>query len=519
MKAKTDTGKNPARHATPAADPAGAEELMDMEGAILHLKTTRPTFYRWLRSGKLKGMKVGRQWRFYRADLDRFLKGEGPQIELAADIRPLQRALLQRLHELGAPDDPAEAVPETGTASEKVVAVVSAMIRLAHHLKASDIHFHQRHAPPPAVGMNGVLQFRVDGVLQTFAGIDGRLAPPILDQLKTMAGCDLHERSRPQDGRIKLSIGGQTLDLRVCFVPAVTGEAVTIRLLDAKAAALDLDGIPFAPADRARLDRAMAAPCGLILFTGPTGSGKTTVEYACINTLAKTPRKILTVEDPVEYILENTVQIPVNPAVGLTFAAGLRAILRCDPDVIMAGEIRDRETLQILLQCALTGHLAISSLHTEDAAAALQRLLDIGGEPFLVADAVRLIVSQRLVRRLCAACSRPETPAREELAKAAAVARQGGLDWGAMAHQFRHPVGCPQCGMTGYRGRTPIAEVLEMTPELDRAIRTGAGPDHLRRLAIEQGMTTLAADGIRRCAAGETTLNEVFRVIREPRAG
>jgi len=335
--------KTTASPAIPAAAPAGVGELVDMEEAIRHLKTTRPTFYRWLRSGKLKGMKVGRQWRFYRADLDRFLKGEGPQIELTADIQPFLQTLTQRLRELGAPEQELAAL-ETGTAEQKVIAVVTAMMLVAHHAKASDIHFHQRHAILPATGMTGVLQYRIDGVLQTLTAVDGRLAPPIIERIKIMACCDLHEKSKPQDGRIQLSVSGNSLDLRVCFVPAVTGEAIVIRLLDARAASLDLDRIPFAAPDRERVDRALAAPNGLVLFTGPTGSGKTTAEYAFINSLAKRPCKIMTVEDPVEYILDNTVQIPVNPMAGLTFAAALRAVLRCDPDVIMAGEIRGLHT-------------------------------------------------------------------------------------------------------------------------------------------------------------------------------
>lgn len=513
-KAQTAAAVSPMAAIPEAPAAAGAGELVDMEAAISHLKTTRPTFYRWLRAGKLKGMKVGRQWRFYRTDLDRFLKGEGPQIELSADINPFLLTLADRLRELGAPEH-AQPVPANCTAEQKVITAINAMLLVAYRMRATDIHFFQRNPAAVSDGMTGVFQCRVDGKLLPVAMLDGRLTPPILERFKLMAGCDLHEKARPQDGRMQLVIEGKRLDMRVSFVPTITGEAVTFRLLDAKAAALELNSISFSAADRERVDRALAAPNGLILFTGPTGSGKTTVQYACLNAVAKRETcKIMTVEDPVEYILENTVQIPVNVAAGLTFTAALRAILRSDPDVVMTTEIRDRETLQVLLQTALTGHLVMSSLHAEDATIAVQRLLDIGSEPFIVADTLRLIVSQRLVRKLCTACSEAITPCREELAKAAAVARQGGLDWSSLEHKFRKAVGCPKCAMTGYRGRTIIAETLEMTPELDRAIRTGVEPANLRRLAVEQGMTTLAADGIRRYAAGETTLSEVLRVAR-----
>lgn len=493
----------------PSPVPAGAE-LVDMEEAIACLKTTRATFYRWLRAGKLKGMKVGRRWRFYRHDLEHFLKGGEPQIELTADIGPLLALLDERLTACGHGD----ALPPLAAAAgpeAKLLAAVERLLAAAFWMRASDIHLRPRQTRGAAPGAR--LQFRIDGVLQDIAAIDIRLLAPLVERLKAMAACDRHERTRPQDGRLELTLNGRSLDLRLCFLPTVLGEAVTVRLLDAGGVIVDLDRIPFSTVDRQRVDRALQSGYGMILFTGPTSSGKTSTQYAAMSVLTRKGMRVISVEDPVEYLLEDMVQVQVNAVVGMTFPAGLRAVLRSDPDAIMVTEIRDHETLQILLQAALMGHLVVGSLHAEDAVGALLRLCDIGAAPFSVADALRLVVSQRLVRRLCPDCSRPRTPAPDELAKAAALARQGGLDWDSLPRTFREPVGCSKCSMTGYRGRTMIAETLEVTPEMAKVIRLGAKAEDLRRLAIEQGMTSIAADGMRRYAAGQTALTEVLRVL------
>lgn len=520
MKAKAKTAAAPAPKTAPAPAPKtapAADELVDMPEAIRHLKTTRPTFYRWLRAGKLKGMKVGRQWRFYRQDLDRFLKGQEPQIELTADITPLLDQLRNRLAALGYPGSAAAAA-----ADQRVILAASCIILLAFRSRASDIHIMPlRLQDSTGVSSEAHIELRIDGMLQRMATFDCRLLSPVVDQFKRMACVDLHEKSRAQDGRIQVRVAadepgqpGHLLDLRVCFLPSALGETVTLRLLDAASVQIDLDRINLAPEQRERLDRALKLPNGMLFFTGPTGSGKTTMLYACMKELAKRPQKILSVEDPVEYILERTVQVAVSERHGMTFPAVLRAMLRSDPDVIMVGEARDRDTVAIMSAAALTGHLVLSSLHTDDAVGALQRLVDIGLEPFLVGDSAKFVMSQRLVRRVCPHCSREHAPAKEELAKAASIARQGGLDWGALEKKFRAAVGCPKCAMTGFRGRTIIAETLEVTPELARALRQGATAEELKRLAIEQGLVTLAADGVRRYAAGQTTLQEVLWVAK-----
>ena len=484
--------------------------VIDMEEAIRMLKVSRPTFYRWLRSGKVKGMKVGRQWRFYREDIERFLKGEAPRIDLPVNIGPLVRTLAEKAKKYGWNASPG--------VEENVELAVNLILFLGMSMGASDIHMatHQS-ADSGAVTM---LQLRIDGMLQTVAEIDPRLLPAIVERLKYMAECDIHEKKKPQDGRILVNFQKpgrdapeKQVDLRVCFVPAALGEAVTVRILDASAVVLDLDRIDYSERDRARIDSALAQRWGVILVSGATGSGKTTVLYSCLNRVAGPQVKTLTVEDPVEYILPWATQVQVNSEAGVTFPRAVRACLRSDPDVIMIGEIRDSETLNMTMQVAMTGHLVLTTLHRDGAVKALGRMVDIGIDPFIIADATKLILSQRLIRKLCPDCSVEEAPLQHHLDKAAALAREGGLDWDSLPRKFRKRVGCEKCGRIGYRRRTVIAETLEITPEIGNALRNNASVEELAAIAVRQGMTTMAADGIRRAANGETSLEEVFRVV------
>jgi len=501
------TGRKAAGAAKPSAGKAPTEgkgKLLDVDGAIAMLRTTRPTFYRWLRTGKIKGMKVGRQWRFYQADIERFLKGQEPQVELRTDIGPLVKALAGRLKAAGGSDP-------TGPGDSPVQRATGLMIALAARMRASDIHLEPYESA-------ACLRVRVDGVLHPIADLDLRLLPALVEQFKRMANCDVLERRLPQDGRILVSLkqaGGEPakLDLRVNFLPALMGEAVTLRILRRDEALVSLDRIDYAPADRQRLGRALGNPWGLLVFSGPTGSGKTTVLYACLRHLIRPSVKVMSIEDPVEYMIPGVVQAAVNEKMGMTFARAIRAFLRSDPDVMMVGEIRNRETLEICHQAALTGHLVMTTLHTDGAPETLKRMLDIGVPPFLVADAVKFVSAQRLVRCLCQSCAAPVEPSGEALARAEELARKGGVDWEALPKTFRKPVGCEKCGQVGYRGRKLIVEMLEMTPEISGALRRGAAVDDLRAIAIGQGMTPMPVDGIRRAAAGQTTLDEVFRVL------
>ncbi len=486
---------------------AGAADLLEMDEAVALLKTTRPTFYRWLRSGKIKGMKLGRQWRFYRDDVERFLKGEGPRIDLPADITPLIRTLSARVTELGGKLPPPDEAGELRDAA-KLMILIGALS------SCSDIHITCHVEGTQNVA---VVRHRIDGVLHETARIDMRLLPAVVEEWKRMAACDVHEKEKPQDGRILMDfreVGSEKLlDLRVSFLPTALGESLTVRILDRAAVDLRLDRIDYAPADRERILRALHAQWGLIVCTGPVGSGKTTVLYSCLTEIARPEIKVMSVEDPVEFLLPWVTQVAVRESVGLTYERAVWSILRSDPDVILIGEMRDLNTLIAALKAALTGHIVMTTLHTNDAASALKRMVDMGGEPFVIGDSTKLVIAQRLVRQLCPHCSVGETPDANRLDRAAGAARAGGLNWNTLQLKFRKAVGCDKCGKTGFRGRTVIAETLEVTGEIGRALRNGASTDELRALAVSQGMTTMAADGVRRAAAGVTTLDEILRVV------
>jgi type II secretory ATPase GspE/PulE/Tfp pilus assembly ATPase PilB-like protein len=304
------------------------------------------------------------------------------------------------------------------------------------------------------------------------------------------------------------------VDLRVSFLTAVLGPSVTVRVLDPDAfLPFSTERLGLRPAVEDRLVKAIEAPWGLVLVTGPAGCGKTTTLYSCLTRLATPERKLLTIEDPVEVMLEGVTQAGLRPREGFSFPVAVRSFLRSAPNVIMVGEVRDQETAELCLQASLTGHLVMSTLHTNDAVLTLTRLVDMGCDPFLVADSVKLVLAQRLVRLLCPACKRPGKPHGSRLALAADLAREGGLDWDALSRDFHELVGCAECNQTGFRGRAAIAEVLELTPELGVALRRGATADELRTIAVSQGMRTMAADGIERAAQGLTSLDEVLRVV------
>jgi len=467
------------------------------------LRTTRPTFYRWLRAGKLKGTKIGRQWRFRREDVERFLKGQEPQIDLVADITPLLDTLRKRLKGNG--------VGEEESHESELVRAVKLIIRLAAQMRATDLHIEPQ---PKGVA---TLRYRLDGVLQPIAELDMRLLPAIVKQWKTLAACNVHETSRPQEGRIRMksSTAGEELDVRVTFLPAVLGEALSAVLLDPRAARISLEQMDYAEADKKRIQHWLGSPWGTVVFTGPTGCGKTSALYACLNQITAGPvrPKVMTVEDPVEYLLPGTTQVPIRAESGMNFGSVLRAVLRSNPDVIMVGEIRDLETLTLSLQAALTGHRVLISLHTSEAVTALQRMIDAGANPFTVADATRLIIAQRLVRLLCSKCSVARKPAEPFLTLAQKLARLGGLPWDALPKDFREPVGCKECNLIGFQGRTVTAETLEVTPRVAAALTRGATIMDLRAIAVSEGMTTLACDGIRRAAQGRTSLAEVMKTV------
>jgi general secretion pathway protein E len=417
-------------------------------------------------------------------------------------LEGITRAPLERLAE--AFSEPRDLLDAGGEAP--LVRLVNALFADAIAARASDIHVEPFDR---AVSV----RFRIDGMLHDVLSPPQHLHPALLSRLKVMSGLDIAERRLPQDGRIHLRVAGRDVDVRVSIVPTIFGERAVLRLLDHSARQLTLDRLGLQPDTRARFERFLGRNHGLVLVTGPTGSGKTTTLYAALAHITSqdhSDKNLITIEDPVEYQLAGIGQVQVNPKIDLTFAQGLRSILRQDPDVIMVGEIRDRETAEIAIHAALTGHLVLSTLHTTDSVGALTRLADMGIEPFLVSSAVVAVVGQRLVRRLCSACRAPQPVAPERLAEiglATPEAPDLRMLWTAGG-------GCERC-RTGYRGRTGIFELLALDDELRRLIMARADAASLRSQALRTGLSTLRADGLAKVAGGMTTVDELLRVTRD----
>ena len=375
---------------------------------------------------------------------------------------------------------------------------VNTVIARAIQAKASDIHFEPFEK-------EFKIRYRVDGALYEMAPPPRRLAVPVTSRIKVMANLNIAERRVPQDGRIQTLLGGRNVDLRVSTLPTQYGESVVLRVLDRSVVNLDLEklGIPKAIFDY--ICDTIEKPNGIFIVTGPTGSGKTTTLYACLNRVNTIETKILTVEDPVEYELEGVIQVPAHEAIGLTFARALRAFLRQDPDKILVGETRDLETAQIAIQASLTGHLVMTSLHTNDAAGAVTRLLDMGVEPFLMAATMEGILAQRLLRRVCKDCRTPYPPKTEILSQLGLAPSDVG------DRPFYFGKGCETCNGTGYRGRVGIYELLDIREPIRQLINDRAPSVIIRQKGMELGMTTLRQDGIRNILEGHTTVEEVLK--------
>ena len=381
-----------------------------------------------------------------------------------------------------------------------VVRLVNLLIDGALAAEASDIHIE-----PFEDSLR--VRYRIDGLLYDQEAPPRRLQAAVTSRIKIMAELNIAERRLPQDGRIRVSTQGRRVDIRVSTVPTIHGESIVMRLLDRSSVFLPFDRLGFSARTAEAFEGLIRRPHGILLVTGPTGSGKTTTLYAALDKINAPDRKIITVEDPVEYQLKGVNQIPVRPKIGLSFASGLRHIVRQDPDVIMVGEIRDLETAEIAIQAALTGHLVFSTLHTNDAPGAVTRLQDMGCEPYLVSSVLNGVLAQRLVRRICLACRAPDHP---EPADLLAI----GVTDASDVQLFRGK-GCDECRGTGYRGRIGIYELFRLTEEGRSLIVRKAPAGELRRHAVEQGMVMLRADGWARACAGMTTVEEILRVTQE----
>jgi general secretion pathway protein E/type IV pilus assembly protein PilB len=411
--------------------------------------------------------------------------GRVSQLAVDAAIAPAEdiRQAIDR-HYHGRPGGtPRDAAPREGgmpapvTVDDElpVIRLVETVLRSAVSRRASDVHFEP-------LEQRFRIRYRIDGALQEVEDPPRRLQRAVISRLKIMANMNIAEKRLPQDGRSRVMLEGRPVDLRVSSLPTVHGEAAVLRLLVQEQIRPGLGELGLAADAQQTLERLLRLPDGIVLVTGPTGSGKTTTLYACLHDLNRPDRKIITVEDPVEYEIAGINQVPVRTAVGMTFAAALRAMLRQAPNIIMVGEIRDRETAEIAMTAALTGHLVFSTLHTNDAPGAVIRLLDLGVEPFLVAAALRAVVAQRLVRRICPTCGGPPAPVRP----------------------------CPECAGTGYRGRVGIFELLVVDDKVRELIQTGAGATRLRQQARAGGMRTLREDGLRKAREKATTVEEVL---------
>jgi type IV pilus assembly protein PilB len=382
-----------------------------------------------------------------------------------------------------------------------IVKFVNLLINQAIQDRASDIHIE-----PTERDLR--VRFRIDGVLHEIMRSPKTITSGVTSRLKIMADINIAERRIPQDGRLSVNANGKKIDLRVATLPTVWGEKVVMRILDNTTAMMKLSDLGFGDENYAVYSKSFVKPYGMILVTGPTGSGKSTTLYATLNIVSKPEVNVITVEDPVEYRIPGINQVQANPKAGLTFAAALRSILRSDPDIVLLGEIRDKETAHIAIEAALTGHLVLSTLHTNDAPSAIVRLTEMGIEPFLVGSALDCVLAQRLARRLCGKCKEAYTPSREALVEM-------NFPWSPdePPPTLYRPVGCSACSKTGYKGRLALHEVMAVSEEIEKLAVEHASALTISKVALEQGMITLRNDGLAKVKAGHTSMEEIFRVV------
>jgi len=382
-----------------------------------------------------------------------------------------------------------------------IVRFVNLLITQAIQDRASDIHIEPTET-------DVLVRYRIDGVLKEVQRSPKQIQCGIISRVKILSDIDIAERRRPQDGRMSVTYNGRKIDLRVATLPTVWGEKVVMRILDNTTARLDLEDLGFLERNKAVYEESYTKPYGMMLVTGPTGSGKSTTLYATLNAIARPEINVITVEDPVEYRLAGINQVQVNPKAGVTFAGALRSILRCDPDVVLVGEIRDHETAQIAIEAALTGHLVLSTLHTNDAPSAITRLIEMGIEPFLVGSAIDCVVAQRLARRLCEKCKEPYVPSEVEMVAA-------GFPWvpGEELPLLYRPGGCTACSHTGYHGRLALHEVMAVDEDIERHAVAHSSSSDIAETARAHGMIPLRSDGLVKVVAGLTSIEEILRVV------
>ncbi|MFS0698721.1 GspE/PulE family protein [Cellulomonas sp. 179-A 4D5 NHS] len=423
--------------------------------------------------------------------IDRFCRADGEMEDLSSafeEEQPSNETDLSKVGEFVDDDAP-------------IVRYVNLLVTQAITDRASDIHIE-----PSEHDLR--VRYRIDGVLHEMQRSPKQITSGVISRVKILSDIDIAERRKPQDGRMSVNHNGRKIDLRVATLPTVWGEKIVMRILDNSTASLDLRDLSFLDENYATYHEAFTKPYGMILVTGPTGSGKSTTLYATLNAVSRPEINVITVEDPVEYRLPGINQVQVNPKAGLTFAGALRSILRSDPDVVLLGEIRDHETAQIAIEAALTGHLVLSTLHTNDAPSAITRLIEMGIEPFLVGSALDAVVAQRLARKLCDKCKEPYLPTPVELV----AARFPWVDGEPIPELFR-PVGCVSCSKTGYRGRIALHEVMRVTEDVERLAVAHSSAADIAATARREGMIALREDGWHKVALGRTSIEEILRVV------
>lgn len=418
--------------------------------------------------------------------IDKYLS----KVELNENIKDVISEIRKELSTAGAGNE---------SESSGILKLIEIILQTSIISRASDIHIEPTET-------NCIVRSRIDGILTELFIFDKDIYPPMVSRMKLLSNMDIAERRKPQDGRFSAQILDKEYDFRISTLPILNGESIVLRILDKSKVVISLDNLGMHPENFDKFSHSMKSPYGIILVTGPTGSGKTTTLYAALNDLKSITTKIITVEDPVEYQLNMIQQVHVNEKVGLTFASALRSILRQDPDIIMIGEIRDQETLRIAIQSALTGHLVFSTLHTNDAISAIPRMVDMGIEPYLISGSIVAIEAQRLVRKLCPYCKQKINLPDIVLKKIERYLPQN--------YQFYKNVGCEKCSQTGYMGREMISEILPISDRLSSLIASGASKDDLKSVAYEEGLIDLFHDGVIRAANGITTYDEILRVAK-----
>jgi len=480
---------------------ATRSRLLTSAQVIERLGITRSTFVRWMRMGRLRGVKVGRTWRFDEGPIAALL--EGPKledvtvgVEADEDICFFGKRLKKKMGKIT-------------DSSQRIEALTGLIIDDAIQSRGSDIHLQVWKARAESVYC---VSFRIDGVLHQIRNFKPAVYQALVKRFKVMAQMDLTENFLPMDGRMSLNVRGRQLDIRINIIPGVLGDSVCLRILDPDAVSFSLEQLALAPEILDKFKPLLNRSHGLIIVNGPTGSGKTTTLYSALKYITRPEVKIMSVEDPVEYLLGGCTQVAVNPARGLTFETVARSFMRQDPDVILVGEIRNSEIAQVCSQAALTGHLVLTTLHSDSSAGALIRLLDIGVDPFLIGDAVIGVLDQRLIRVLCNHCKEERAVDVEDQEVLRAIAMAGALELPADRLRAGYPVGCDKCRQTGYRGRRAVNELLVMDRKIGLLLRGRAPFDEIHQAALDGGMKSLAANAVAMALAGQTSLAEVFRV-------